>query len=138
MFSLRVLAPAALFLSLAALPASPSLAKSAPTPGAAPVEALVKRLTNAISLKPAQVPAVRTATGRYAKSLDSLKRMRFATVAASSAASTVVEYRYYRALQEVLTPAQMAAYQRLDTRPSRTTKTGKPATVAATRTEHHL
>lgn len=118
MFLLRVVAPTAFFLSLAALPASHLFAGSVPAPGEVPVETLVKRLTFAVRLRPTQLPAVRIATGHYAKRVDSLKHMRFASVAASSAAFTVVEYRYYRALQEVLTPAQMVAYEQLDAQPS--------------------
>lgn len=139
MFSLHVLAPAAFFLSLAALPASPSFAGSIPAAGEAPAEALVKRLTFAASLRPTQLPTVRTATERYTSSLDSLKRIRFATVAACSAASTVVEYRYYRALQAILTPTQMAAYEQLDAHPMRTrtttAKTSKPAKVTSVRAQ---
>ncbi|WP_310397719.1 hypothetical protein [Hymenobacter sp.] len=109
MFLLRTVAVVFLFLAGAALPTRAAV-------GADPeaVEKIVTQLTGAAALSPAQLPAVRTATAAYVEALRPLARTRFASAAAASAAYTIVEFRYYRALQQVLSPAQLTAYQHLD------------------------
>lgn len=110
MLSLRPFAPVALFLLL--LVGSTQATATGPDP-LLPKVAL-QRLTRAANLQPAQLPAVRKATNRYAKALARLNRKKFTSTAEVSGAYTAVEYTYSRALQQVLSPAQMAVYEQLD------------------------
>ena len=110
MLSLRLLAPAV--LSLLLLAGTAQAAQAGPDPLVPAVA--VQRLTSAANLQPAQVPAVRKATNRYAKALARLNRKKFTSAAEASGDYTAVEYTYSRALQQVLSPAQMAVYEQLN------------------------
>ena len=110
MLSLHLFAPAALSLLLMA--DTSQAAVTIPDP-LVPAVAL-ERLTSAANLQPSQLPAVRRATNRYAKALATLNRKQFASAADASASFTVVEYLYFRSLQQVLSSSQLAIFQQLD------------------------
>jgi hypothetical protein len=110
MLSLCLFAPATLSLLLIVGTAKATAAGPDPLQPAVALE----RLTGAANLLPAQLPAVRQATNRYAKALAALNRKQFASAEDASASLTVVEYLYFRSLQQVLSPAQMAIFRQLD------------------------
>lgn len=124
MFALRLLTALLLLCLVAPARAGQTADPEPPAPRyVAAATAYVQRLARAVALKPAQLPAVRAAAVRYTQALDSLRRVPLLSPSRASAVHTVVEYRFSRVLEQVLSPAQFERYLEFDESP-------QPAVVA--------